>query len=129
MKMKRIIIGTLQIKCYFSDRYNSIPFANYVFSFVKQYDHLFLKSYFKHFPNAVLESCFVGTPVIAFKGPRGIKEIIENGINGYIVEDESEFIQKQLTYCFRRNGIPLTSKIQLLKNSTSYPRTIRTIIH
>jgi glycosyltransferase involved in cell wall biosynthesis len=51
-------------------------------------------SYVEGFPNALLESCVVGTPVIAFNAPGGTKEIVENGINGFLVYDEGEFIEK-----------------------------------
>ena len=51
-------------------------------------------SYSEGFPNALLESCSVGVPVIAFNAPGGTKEIIDNGINGYIVENEEDYISK-----------------------------------
>ncbi|WP_339624124.1 glycosyltransferase [uncultured Winogradskyella sp.] len=57
--------------------------------------HIFLQgSYSEGFPNALLESCAVGTPVIAFKAPGGTKEIVQNGINGFIVLNEKDFLKK-----------------------------------
>ena len=44
------------------------------------------------FPNTALESCAVGTPVIAFNVPGGTKEIIENNINGILVNSEKAFL-------------------------------------
>ena len=49
-------------------------------------------SYSEGFPNSLIESCVVGTPIIAFKAPGGIDEIIENGKNGYIVDSIEECI-------------------------------------
>ena len=44
-----------------------------------------------------MESCSVGTPVIAFDAPGGTREIVENGINGFIVRSEEEFMNKLIT--------------------------------
>ncbi|MEX0290785.1 MAG: glycosyltransferase [Flavobacteriaceae bacterium] len=54
---------------------------------------LFLQgSYVEGFPNALLESCAVGTPALAFNAPGGTKEIIEHGINGFLVETDEDFL-------------------------------------
>ena len=56
---------------------------------------LFLQgSYFEGFQNCLIESCSVGTPVIAFKAPGGTKEIVENGVNGFIVDTEKDYLEK-----------------------------------
>lgn len=67
-----------------------IPFTADVKKHLEE-SHIFIQgSYVEGFPNALLESCAVGTPVIAFNAPGGIDEIIEIGINGYIIEEEGE---------------------------------------
>ena len=36
----------------------------------------------------------MGVPVIAFNVPGGTKEIVSNGVNGYLVENEDQFLEK-----------------------------------
>ncbi|GGD10061.1 glycosyltransferase [Hyunsoonleella pacifica] len=71
-----------------------IPFTKDVSSYIAKHDFFLQGSYVEGFPNSVLESCVVGTPVIAFDVPGGTKEIISNGINGFLVNTENEFINK-----------------------------------
>lgn len=71
-----------------------IPFTKNVSDYLKMADVFLQGSFVEGFPNALLESCATGTPVIAFKAPGGIDEIVENGVNGYIVENEVEFTNK-----------------------------------
>ena len=88
-----------------------IKFINYtddVAKYLMESDFFLQGSYAEGFPNALLESCAVGTPVIAFDAPGGTREIVENNINGFIVNSEEEFIEK----------------IMLLKNKKLDPKTI-----
>lgn len=71
-----------------------IPFTNKVSDFIAENDMFLQGSYVEGFPNAVLESCVVGTPVIAFSAPGGTKEIIVNGLNGFIVENKELYLKK-----------------------------------
>lgn len=71
-----------------------IEFSNELSKHFSENDIFLQGSYVEGFPNAALESCVVGTPVIAFNAPGGTKEIIINGINGYIVKNEEEFLEK-----------------------------------
>ena len=75
------------------DKINHVPFTNDVHSYLASHDLFLQGSYVEGFPNALLESCMVGTPVIAFDVPGGTKEIIENGINGFMVNTEEEYIR------------------------------------
>ncbi|HLV14381.1 MAG TPA: glycosyltransferase, partial [Xanthomarina sp.] len=55
--------------------------------------HVFLQgSYVEGFPNVLIESCVVGTPILAFNAPGGLDEIIEIGKNGYIADTADEYI-------------------------------------
>lgn len=71
-----------------------IPFTKNVSKYLEGSDVYLQGSYVEGFPNALLESCATGTPAIVFNALGGINEIIEEGVNGYIVEDENEFLEK-----------------------------------
>ncbi|WP_411032156.1 glycosyltransferase [Spongiimicrobium sp. 3-5] len=74
-----------------------LPFTSDVDKYLSE-SHIFLQgSYVEGFPNALLESCAVGTPVVAFKAPGGIDEIVQTGANGFIVENEEEFEEAVFT--------------------------------
>ena len=81
------------------------PFA------VVQSPSLFLMgSYYEGFPNAMLEALAAGVPVVAFKAPGGISELLKNKENGLLVEsnDENKFaetIENALTFPFNREEI------------------------
>ncbi|WP_282042553.1 glycosyltransferase [Winogradskyella flava] len=76
------------------EKVNHIKFTDKVHHELIKHDMFLQGSYSEGFPNALLESCSVGVPVIAFNAPGGTKEIITNGINGYIVENEQELLEK-----------------------------------
>ncbi|WP_100611545.1 glycosyltransferase [Confluentibacter lentus] len=71
-----------------------IPFTKDVSKYLKESDVFLQGSYVEGFPNALLESCAVGTPVLAFDALGGINEIVEEGINGFVAKDESDFLLK-----------------------------------
>lgn len=50
-------------------------------------------SYVEGFPNCLIESCAVGTPILAYEAPGGLNEIIEPEINGLIAKNDDEFIE------------------------------------
>lgn len=82
-----------------SKKINHIPFTKKIGQELSKHDVFLQGSYVEGFPNAILESCVVGTPVIAFNAPGGTKEIIEDGVNGFIVANKNEFKVKLETFC------------------------------
>ncbi|SEQ45920.1 Glycosyltransferase involved in cell wall bisynthesis [Hyunsoonleella jejuensis] len=83
-----------KIKAYgIEDKVIHIPFTKNVAEYLQKSDFFLQGSYVEGFPNSLIESCAVGTPVIAFKAPGGLNEIIENGINGLISNDETEYLE------------------------------------
>jgi|SRR5690554_12255 len=75
-----------------TDKVDYIEFTNEVDKHLANSDLFLQGSYVEGFPNALIESCVVGTPVLAFNAPGGLIEIVENGENGYIAYSSEEFI-------------------------------------
>jgi len=84
-------IKDLAIELGILDNIKFIAHTSKVLDFLSNSDFFIQGSYVEGFPNAVLESCSVGTPVIAFNCPGGTKEIIEDGINGVLAVTEDDF--------------------------------------
>lgn len=82
------LVNTLQL----NQKVVFIGYTDQVQKYLKNSHYYLQGSYTEGFPNALLESCAVGTPAIAFEAPGGTSEIIEPGINGFIAPDEVEFI-------------------------------------
>ena len=59
------------------------------FQFMAESDCLLLSSYYEGLPNVVLEANACGLPVIAFNSPGGTGEIIIDGLNGWLIEDDN----------------------------------------
>jgi glycosyltransferase involved in cell wall biosynthesis len=75
---------------------SKINFVNYtsnVLDIIMKHDVYLQGSFVEGFPNALLESCSVGIPAIAFNVPGGTREIIQDGINGILVNDIQDFIK------------------------------------
>ena len=76
-----------------TDLYDNVllfGFQDNVMPFLAKANLLLQTSYYEGFPNVLLESMGVGLPVIAYNVLGGTKEIIINGFNGYLVDDNNE---------------------------------------
>ncbi len=74
------------------DNVTMIPHSSHVFDELINNDYFIQGSYVEGFPNALLESCVAGTPVIAFNAIGGTKDIVEHNVNGFLVNDFIEFV-------------------------------------
>lgn len=76
------------------DRINHIPLSNEVYHHLSKH-HVYLQgSFYEGFPNALIESLGVGTPALVYEAPGGMNEIIINGENGYLVKNDTDFVEK-----------------------------------
>ena len=68
------------------DRVCFYPFDKDIDKIYRKAKLTVMSSLFEGFPNVLSESIACGTPVVSFDLPSGPKEIIVNGVNGYLVE-------------------------------------------
>ena len=74
------------------DKIQFIAYTDKVSYYLSNSDLFLQGSYVEGFPNVLLESCVVGTPILAFKAPGGLDEIISHGQNGYIANNMDEYV-------------------------------------
>jgi glycosyltransferase involved in cell wall biosynthesis len=72
------------------DRVDFLGFQNDMIPFYLYAKATLLTSLYEGFPNVLLESIALGTPVVAFDCPSGPKEIIINEVNGYLVKNKNQ---------------------------------------
>jgi glycosyltransferase involved in cell wall biosynthesis len=70
-----------------TEKVNFLGIQENPFHFMAQADCLLLPSYYEGLPDVVLEANACGLPVIAFNSPGGTAEIIQDGLNGWLIQD------------------------------------------
>lgn len=73
-----------------------------------------LTSLYEGFPNVLIDSIALGTPVISFNCPNGPKEIIIDGVNGFLIENRSE-------------GVFVTKLKEMLQNKLGREKIIESL--
>ncbi len=92
------------------------------FTGMKDADLFLMGSYYEGFPNTLVEAGAYGIPAIAFNAPGGISEIITDGENGLLVEDNNliDFaaaINRAIRINFNRQQIIENTKSRFSVNS------------
>ena len=97
---------------------NAVFFAGRVknpFSIMSRCDLFVLSSRYEGFPNALLEAMASGLPPVSFDCPSGPAEIIQHGVNGYLVPPEDiKSMEKILSKLMKEEGL----RIALGKEAT-----------
>lgn len=73
-------------------------------------DCMLLGSHYEGFPNVVIEANACGIPVLAFRAPGGLAEILQDGVNGWMVETPEEIVA-----LLRRRAFATLDKTEIIR--------------
>ena len=78
-----------------SDNFSFLGYQKKPMDFIKNAKLILMTSHYEGFPNVLLEAGILGVPCIAFDVPGGIKDIIVDGVNGFLIKngDHKEYAQ------------------------------------
>jgi len=73
-----------------------LGFHNNPYKYIKYANAFILSSRWEGLPNVVLESLYIGTPVVATKVVKLLEQLIEDGKNGFLVDLNGEDFRQRL---------------------------------
>jgi glycosyltransferase involved in cell wall biosynthesis len=82
----KALANTLQV----ADKVDFEGFQQNIVPYYQAATFTLLSSLYEGFPNVLVESITLGTPVVAVNCPSGPSEIVVPGVNGYLVESRNE---------------------------------------
>jgi glycosyltransferase involved in cell wall biosynthesis len=87
------------------------------FATIQKIDLFLMASKYEGFPTTLLEATSYGIPVVAYNAPGGIPEIIEDGVNGFLVNENTanafaQKIEKALAYNFDNKKIQQQTQLK-----------------
>lgn len=83
---QKLYLQKLAAELSVADRVEFVGFTERMIDLYANAKGTLLTSKYEGFPNVLVESITVGTPVVAFDCPSGPSEIIQNGVNGYLAK-------------------------------------------
>lgn len=83
-------LDKLIIKLNLEEHVKLLPFTDNPYPLIKKARALVLSSKVEGFPMVLLEALKLNTPVISFNCKSGPNEIIKDGLNGILVEDQNQ---------------------------------------
>ena len=100
------LIKSLNIK----DKIFFLGFQKNPYKYLYKSNLLILPSKYEGLPNVVLEANALGIPVVAFNCPGGTREIIKDGLNGFLVKCENTdelafYIKKAMSHNWNKLSI------------------------
>ncbi len=125
---KGILEGELKQKAIDFSISNKVDFEGFQKDIIPYYLYAkatILTSQYEGYPNVLLESIAMNTPVVAFDCPGGTSEIVKNGFNGYLVNNKdiddlknklANIMLKDLNNNYLKNSIKDNQIDQVFKN-------------
>ena len=85
---KQDYLEDLALELNIKDRVHFLGYQQNPYPYMREADLLVLSSKHEGFPNVVLEANICGTPAVSFECPGGVVEIIDDGVNGFLVSNQ-----------------------------------------